>query len=56
MPNKNSLEVCKSSAPKQDDAVTAHFIGAAVLLAAAAGFLAYIFALDRVFDFSLFAY
>jgi hypothetical protein len=38
MPNKNSLEVCKSSAPKQDDAVTAHFIGAAVLLAAAAGF------------------
>jgi len=36
--------------------VTSHYIAAPVLLAAAAGFLVLVFALNRVFDFERFAY
>jgi hypothetical protein len=34
----------------------AHYVGAIILFAAAAGFLLLVFALNRVFDFSRFAY
>jgi hypothetical protein len=56
MPNKEQLEdrTCAGSAPKGIEA--AHYIGAFTLFAAAAGFLLLVFALNRLFDFSRFAY
>ena len=56
MPNKNLLKARKNLEPKQREVVKAHYFGAAVLLAAAAGFLLLVFVLDRAFDFSRFAY
>jgi len=41
---------------KQKEVVKAHYVGATILIAAAAGFLLLIFALNRVFDFGRFAY
>jgi hypothetical protein len=56
MPNKNPLEVEKSLELKQCEVMKAHYIGAAVLLVVATGILAFVFALNRAFDFSRFAY
>lgn len=56
MPNRKLLGVRKSLSPKQREIVTVYYIGAAVLLAAAAGFLVFVFILDRAIDFSRFAY
>ena len=56
MSDRNWRNYLKSLEREQDEKVTAHYVGAAVLLAAAAGFLALVFALDRIFDFSRFAY
>jgi ABC-type amino acid transport system permease subunit len=41
---------------RRTEIVTSHYVAAAVLLAAAAGFLVFILALSRVFDFDRFAY
>jgi len=56
MSDRNWRNFLKSLEREQDEKVTAHYVGAAVLLAAAAVFLALIFALDRFSDFSRFAY
>jgi hypothetical protein len=56
MPNKNELEDRKSSDSAQKELEAAHYVGAVILLAAAAGFLLLVFGLNRVFDFSRFAY
>jgi hypothetical protein len=53
---KNLPEDLNRLESKQNEVVKAHYIAAAVLLAAAAGFLALVFALDRAFDFSRFTY
>jgi len=41
---------------KQNEVVKTHYLGAIILIAAAEGFLVFIFALDRVVDFSRFVY
>ena len=56
MSDRNWRNFLKSLEREQDEKVTAHYVGAAVLLATAAVFLALVFALDRFFDFSRFAY
>jgi hypothetical protein len=56
MRNKKLLEDRKSLESRQNEVVKAHYIGAAVLIAAAAGFLALVFTLNCAFDFSRFAY
>jgi hypothetical protein len=56
MPNKNELEDRKNADSIQKEAEKAHYVGAAILLAAAAGFLLLVFSLNRAFDFSRFAY
>ena len=54
MRRKRPLHDRKGLDSKQDELVQAHYFAAAVLLAAAAGFLAFVFALNCVFDFSRF--
>ena len=49
-------DVRKNSDSKQNEVVKAHYFGAVVLIAAATGFLALVFILNRAFDFSRFAY
>ena len=56
MPNKEELEGRKSADSVQKELESAHYVGAIILLAAAAGFLLLVFGLNRVFDFSRFAY
>ena len=56
MPNKEELEGRKRADSAQKELEAAHYVGAIILLAAAAGFLLLVFALNRVFDFSRFAY
>jgi hypothetical protein len=56
MPNKDELEDRKSADSAQKELEAAHYTGAAILLAAAAVFLLVVFGLNRVFDFSRFAY
>jgi hypothetical protein len=56
MSNRDFREVRKSLETKRNEIVKAHYVGAAVLIAVAAGFLLLVFALDRAFDFSRFAY
>jgi ABC-type amino acid transport system permease subunit len=41
---------------RRNEIVTSHYVAAAVLLVAAAGFLTLILAFSRVFDFDRFAY
>ena len=41
---------------RRNEAVKAHYLGAIILIAAAAGFLVLVFVLDRAFDFSRFVY
>jgi hypothetical protein len=55
MPN-NFPEDWKKLESKQNELIKAHYLGAVVLLVAAAGFLALVFVLSRAFDFSRFAY
>ena len=40
----------------QNEIVKAHYVGAIILIAAAAGFLVLVFVLNRAFDFSRFVY
>jgi hypothetical protein len=54
MPNKHLRNNQDDS--KQNEVVKAHYIGAVILIAAAAGFLVLVFVLNRAFDFSRFAY
>jgi hypothetical protein len=56
MSNRDFREVRKSLESKRNEIVRAHYVGAAALIAAAAGFLVFIFVLDRVFDFNRFAF
>jgi hypothetical protein len=56
MPNRKLLGVRKSLSPKQREIVKAYYIGAAVLLAAAAGFLVFVFVLNRAIDFTRFTF
>jgi len=56
MPNKEELENRRRADSAQKEIEAAHYVGAAILLAAAAGFLFLVFSLNRVFDFSRFAY
>ena len=56
MPDKNLQEDRNRLESKQNEVVKAHYIAAAVLIAAAAGFLALVFALNHAFDFSRLAY
>lgn len=56
MSNKEELEDCKRADSAQKEIETAHYVGAVILLAAAAGILLLVFGLNRVFDFSRFAY
>ena len=56
MSNRDFREVRKSLELKRNEIVKAHYVGAVVLIAAAAGFLVLIFALDRAFDLGRFAY
>ena len=56
MSNKDFRDVRKSVESKQNEIVKAHYVGAAVLMIAATAFLMFVFALDRVFDLSRFAY
>ena len=56
MSNRDFRNVPKSVESKQNEIVEAHHVGAAVLTIAAAAFLVFVFALDRVFDLSRFAY
>jgi len=49
-------DVRKKSDSKKNEVVKAHCLGAVVLIAAATGFLALVFILNRAFDFSRFAY
>jgi len=41
---------------KQNEMVKAHYLGAIILIAAAAGFLVLVFVLDRAFDFGRFVF
>lgn len=54
MPNKHLRNDLNDS--QQSELVRAHYVAAVILLVAAACFLALVIALDRVFDFSRFAY
>jgi hypothetical protein len=56
MPNKNCLDDREKRESKQNEIVKAHYAGAIILLLAAAGFLVLVFVLNRVLDFSRFAY
>jgi hypothetical protein len=56
MPNKEELENCRRAHSAREEIEAAHYVGAIVLFAAAAGFLLLVFGLNRVFDFSRFAY
>jgi hypothetical protein len=56
MPNKKWFEDRKRAESKMKELEAAHYVGAIILLAAAAGFLLLAFGLNRVFDFSRFAY
>lgn len=56
MPDKNLPEDRNRLESKQNEVVKAHYIAAAVPIAAAAGFLVLVSALNRAFDFSRFAY
>ena len=56
MSNRKLVESRKRQDSNGTEAVKAHYTAAAVLLAAAIAFLALAFALNRVFDFSRFAY
>jgi hypothetical protein len=56
MPNKEELENCRRADSAQQEVEAAHYVGAIILFAAAAGFLLLVIALNRVFDFSRFAY
>jgi hypothetical protein len=56
MSNRDFREVRKSLESKRNEIAKAHYVGAAILIAAAAGFLVFVFVLDRAFDFSRFAY
>jgi hypothetical protein len=56
MPNKEELEDRKRAASAQKEFEAAHYVGAVILLVAAAGFLLLAFALNRIFDLSRFAY
>ncbi|HKA75692.1 MAG TPA: hypothetical protein VKD19_01150 [Pseudolabrys sp.] len=49
-------DVRKKSDSKKNEVVKAHCLGAVVMIAAATGFLALVFILNRAFDFSRFAY
>jgi len=41
---------------KQNEVIKAHYVGAIILIAAAAGFLVLVFVLNRAFDFGRFVY
>lgn len=56
MPNKEKLEARKNVDSTLKELAMAHCIGAAILLAAASGFLLLVFGLNRVVDFSRYAY
>ena len=56
MPNRSELMERRRACSVQTELETAQHVGAVVLLAAAGGFLQLAFALDRVVDFSRFAY
>jgi uncharacterized membrane protein len=56
MSKENFLEDRKKLESKQNELIKAHYVGAVVLLVAAAGFLALVFILNRAFDFSRFVY
>lgn len=56
MSNRDFREVRKSLELKRNEIVRAHYVGAAALIAAAAGFLVLVFSLDRAFDLGRFVY
>ena len=56
MPNKEELEGRKNADLSLTELATVHCIGAAILLAAGAGFLLLVFGLNRVVDFSRYVY
>ncbi len=56
MQNRKLLGIRKSLSPKQREIVKAHYIGATVLLAAAAGFLLIVVILNRAIDFGRFTF
>jgi hypothetical protein len=56
MPNKEEVEDRKRADSGVKEIEAAHYVGAVILIAAAAGFLLLVFGLNRVFDFSRFAY
>jgi len=56
MPNKNEREARNSADSTLTELAMAHYVGAAILLAAADGFLLLVFSLNRVVDFSRYAY
>ena len=56
MTNRRLLDDRKNLDSKQKEFVKAHYVGAAILIAAAVVFLVFVLALDRTFDFSRFAY
>jgi len=56
MTNRRLLDDRKNIESKQKEVLKAHYVGAAILIAAAAVFLVVVFGLDRAFDFSRFAY
>jgi hypothetical protein len=49
-------DIRKNPDSGQHEVVKAHYLGAAVLVAAATGFLALVFILNQAFDLSRFAY
>jgi hypothetical protein len=56
IPNKPPLEEREDLDSKQEEVVQAQYVAAAILLAAAAVFLALVFAVDRAVDFSRLTY
>jgi hypothetical protein len=56
MTDRRLLDERKNLESRQKEVVKAHYAGAAILIAAAIGFLVLVFALNRVFEFSRFAY
>jgi len=56
MTNRRLLDDRKNIESKKKEVLKAHYVGAAILIAAAAVFLVVVFGLDRAFDFSRFAY
>jgi len=56
MSNRDFRDLRKSIESKQNEFARAHYAGAIVLILAAGAFLVFVFGLDRVYDFTRFAY